>query len=186
MSRDEGGRWLPIHTGLLDDQRFLASGRAREAWLVLYLALDRERSTGWFTDEARVKFILERSNVTRPDVAIATLRKLDWLVPEHDDSPRLTIRGWHNYTGRTARQAIYNRDRGDRTEEYRRRPTTRAARGVTEGDGAVTDSDGRLEERRRDENIDALARGGEMVDFDTAMKGAGIAQHIRGRKDGVV
>lgn len=138
MSRDDGGHWLPIHTGLLDDERFTDSGFAREAWLVLYLQLDREPDPGWFRDLARVRFILQTRKVARADAQIKRLQSVGWLIPETDDSPRFTIKGWLTYTGQTSRKAVHNRDRA----------TTREGRGDRR---APLEKGGDLEKTRRDE-----------------------------------
>ena len=151
MSRDDGGHWLPIHTGLLRDERFLGTGRAREAWLVLYLALDGEPESGWFRDRARVLFLLQQFGVSRPDQQVAALEALGWLIPEHEDSPRLTIRRWGRYTGTTGRKGVYNRDR-DTSRVGRQKPVEHRRSPVETG--------GDLDETRRDEKPHAHAHEG--------------------------
>jgi hypothetical protein len=138
VAKEDGGHWLPIHTGLLDDERFMEAGPAREAWLILYLALDREPDVGWFRDRARVVFLLRKHGASNPEASVAALEGAGWLESEHDDSPRLTIRRWAFYTDLDKRKAVHNRARA----------TTRAGR----GDGlSPVEKGGDLDETRRDE-----------------------------------
>lgn len=142
MARDDGGYWLPIHTGLLRDERWAdLTPTQRGAWVTLFLLLDGEPRSGWFRDRARVLWHLGREGWREKD-ARAVVEALDaagWLVPENADSPAVTLRGWNEYTGASARKAIYNQqrgDRGDRSEEYARRKQRRSqtARRETTGD----------------------------------------------------
>lgn len=148
MARDDGGHWLPIHTGLLRDERFARqTARQRGVWLTLFLLLDGEPDPGWFRDAARAVWLLRREGISEADAK--KFGDTDWLVPENANSSRLTIRGWHEYTGYEARKAVHNRGRGDRSAEYARRGTTRAER------------DGAVRRPRRDETRVSPSRDGE-------------------------
>lgn len=138
-------------------------------------------------------FVLKRSDVGQIDKQIAELERLGWLVPENADSVRLTIRGWHRYTGKNARDGVYNRDRGDRSAEYARRPTTRSGR----RDGGVTDGDGRVRTPRRDETRKTGGVGGDGRDpasvtpYSGPEKPSDIIERLRtqrigGQPEGVV
>lgn len=142
MARDDGGYWLPIHTGLLRDERWAdLTPTQRGAWVTLFLLLDGEPRSGWFRDRARVLWHLAREGWREKD-ARAVVEAFDaagWLVHDGDDSPAVTLRGWHEYTGPTARKAIYNQtrgDRGDRSDEYAKTAARkRQQRRETEGAG---------------------------------------------------
>lgn len=192
MSRDEGGHWLPIHTGLLDDERFMEAGAAREAWVVLYLALDREPQAGWFKDRARVLFLLRKHGVAKPESKVAILEAVGWLVAEHDDSPRLTLRKWDIYSGASARKAVYNRDRattrdGRAPVETPRAPQVpKGRRTRVETRRAPVETGGDLDETRRDENNSAgardagaaRARGGDTRSFKEILAETGFDPSI--------
>lgn len=151
--------WLPIHTGLLDDERWSElSPAARGAWIVLYLLLDREPDRGWFRDRGRVDWLCRRHGI-KP-ATIEELIQTGWLVPL-DDSPQLTIRKWETYTDAKARKAVHNagRDRsGDglspretaqlprrREETKKRRDESTSPRASAHEGGAMVSSvlDGR-------------------------------------------
>jgi hypothetical protein len=106
------GPFLPIHVGLLDDERFddMSAGQ-RGIWVTLYLLLDREPEAGWFRDRARVEWLLRRHGIAQPAEDVSALIESGWLVAENDDSPKLTIRKWSHYTDAKSRKAVYNRSR---------------------------------------------------------------------------
>lgn len=152
MGRDDGGYWLPIHSGLLRDERWSClTPIQRGAWITLFLLLDGEPKVGWFRDKARVEWLLTREGWTTKQARalIQAFDDADWWTPaEEDRSNAVTLRGWHEYTGQKSRKAIYNQtrgDRGDRSAEYARRE--RGRRRETTGDSGRP----RRDETRQDE-----------------------------------
>ncbi len=153
MSRPEGGYYLYLNPSLLNDERFAALTPTQHgAWTILFMALEYERRWGWFRDRDRATFWLTRFGWRLKDAVAAVdgLKDAGWLVAENDDSPAFTLRGWHDWAAKGRKQEI-NANRGDRSEEYQKRPTTRAGRrrSVTERDGDVTARDGDREENER-------------------------------------
>jgi hypothetical protein len=74
------GPFLPIHVGLLDDERFddMSAGQ-RGIWVTLYLLLDREPEAGWFRDRARVEWLLRRHGIAQPAEDVSALIESGWL-----------------------------------------------------------------------------------------------------------
>lgn len=106
------GPFVPVHVGLLDDERFdEMTASQRGIWLTLYLLLAREPDQGWFRDRARVEWLLRKQGIAQPAEDVSVLIASGWLEAENDDSPRLTIHKWHHYTDTKARKAVYNRSR---------------------------------------------------------------------------
>lgn len=149
MARDDGGHWLPIHTGLLRDERFAGqSTKQRGIWVTVFLLLDGEPDPGWFRDSARYIWLLRREGITESDAM--KFNETGWIIAESPDSPRLTLRGWHEYTGPSNRKAIHNAARDHAS--YNAKRTTRrpgSSRLVTRP---------RLDETRVSSSSDDVAR----------------------------
>lgn len=161
MTRDDGGYWLPVHPGLLRDERWAdLSTELRGSWITLYLLLDAEPRRGWFRDRGRVVWLLQQygggRGLIRARRQVDLLEAAGWLEPESPDSPALTLRRWHEYAARGVK-AIWNKergDRGDRSAEYartaeRKREQRRRSGG---GDGGRRrEQKGDLDKTRRDD-----------------------------------
>lgn len=181
MTRDDGGYWLPIHSGLLRDERWAdLSPAQRGVWITLFLLLDGEPRSGWFRDRARLIWLLRREGWKDREVnqAVAALESAGWIVPESPDLPALTLRGWHEYTGAGGRKAVWNASRGDRSSEYERTALRkREARRSPEESGGAGRRPRRDETRRYNPPAPALAeapRGGGVQSFKDAMIAAGL------------
>lgn len=107
----DGGPWVPIHVGLLDDERFADLTMAqRGAFITLYLKLPTEPIPGWFKDRQRVVWFLTRQGTSKDEARdlTAALNEIGWFDPD-PDSHRLTLHKWDHYTGHRARKAALNR-----------------------------------------------------------------------------
>jgi hypothetical protein len=140
----DSGYFLPIHTGLLRDEKWEAlSARLRGTWVTLFLLLDGEHEVGWFASKERIVWLLTREGWTTAQARgdVASLVEMGWLhgdLDHPDDNPAITLRGWLYHTGKEARKGAHNRAR----------PSDRERR----GDGpSPVETRGDLDETRRDE-----------------------------------
>lgn len=104
MNGNDGGEYVLLHLGLLDDQRFIdMDHRLVRPWVILELCLRREHPIGKFADHARVIWLIRRLGGYTQEEALELhggLVDAGWLI---EDAHYVTLRGWGKFAYRPER-----------------------------------------------------------------------------------